>query len=162
MEGEPDPLGLCKRPHRLVLWWAAGAVVLVAASTLYLSMMVHMATLVQRVRAVETELAAQRQRGEMLEVALAKTLSPENTDRIARVQLAMAPPDHVNLLPVGAAGLAGRGDATGSSETVVARAGGQQGSSPHRETLVGRVAAAVAGLFGGGSQAQARQSPSWP
>lgn len=167
--------GPLARPGRVVASWMVAVVLVVAGSTAYLSLLVHMAIMGRHAAQLERQLETERRRGEALEVALARETSLAKTEAMARLFLAMEKPKQVRLLvldrPAGQ-GLAhagatdGQGPDTGRAVTSasVARAKGtstgsvQAGSERH---WLARLGAAVAELASK-PVALARQLPPWP
>ncbi len=90
--------GPLARPERIVAGWLVAVVLVVAGSTAYLSLLVHMAIMGRQVARLQAELAMERRRGEALEVALARETSPAHTERMARTVLAMERPNRVRVL----------------------------------------------------------------
>ncbi|WP_324717894.1 hypothetical protein U7230_06370 [Carboxydochorda subterranea] len=151
-----------QRPSRLVAAWMVGVATVVAFSAAYLSLMVRMTLVSRQVESLEQQLAMEKRRGQALEVALARELSPEKTEELARVQLAMVKPKQVRLLPVE--------PAPATSEVQLARVhelslqqvrrADERGRGP--AGLVARVASALGQLLVDKPAALARQLPRWP
>ena len=145
--------GPLARPHRVVAGWLVAVVLVVAGSTAYLSLLVHMAIMGRQVARLQAELAMERRRGEALEVALARETSPASTERMARTVLAMERPDRVRVLVLD--GPAASGVAVASRTTV------EPAPAPDAPGWAERLGAALAALLQK-PVALARQLPAWP
>ena len=155
------PPGERVRPARVVAAWAGLVTLVVAASSLYLSLLVHTALAWRTLDALTRELERERRRGEQLEVQLARVLAPSSTEEAARVLLAMERPRQVDLVVV-APGSEEGGRAVDVASIPVRTGGGKaSGSAPGGPGWVQRARAALADLLGG-SMALARRLPQWP
>lgn len=158
------PVGVLDRPGRIVAGWLAAVLVVVAGSSAYLSLLVHMAMMGRQVARLQAELAAERRRAEALEVALARETSPARTEQVARLVLAMERPSHVRLVVLDgpqAPALARSTDAGGAGPGALARAGGGAGRPDGPVGWLTSVRSSLAGLLQK-PVALAQQLPSWP
>ena len=167
--------GPLARPGRVVMGWMVAVALVVAGSTAYLSLLVHMAMMGRYAAELERQLAMERRRGEALEVALARETSPASTEAKARVLLAMDRPKQVRLVvldkPAGqslaradaaGSGAASAGSGVGSASVAGVRGTRAVAAQAERERhWLPRLGAMVAGLAGK-PIALARQLPSWP
>lgn len=85
---------------RILAVWVAAAATVAAACVAYLGVLVHMMTLGRTLASLEQQLEQERRRGELLDVALARALSPETTEGRARELWAMSRPQQVQVVVV--------------------------------------------------------------
>lgn len=119
----PPQAAVRARPGRVVLAWGALTGLVVVASILYLSLSVYTAQAWRQLEGLKQQLQVERRREQILQVQLARVLTPQQTEQAARAVLAMERPREVDLVLVQLPATPGR-------ESLARADGSPPGSSP--------------------------------